>query len=60
MAKWKTVADENVRHVWKCSDPDGEGCDQIAHVSPEFYQESGEPMCSVCDVEMVYVRTEVK
>jgi hypothetical protein len=60
MAKWKVVDDKDVRNVWKCPDPEGEGCKETAMLSPDFYQESGEPLCPCCDVEMEYVRTEVK
>lgn len=60
MARWKTVEDKDVRHIWKCPDPEEEGCKSDARISPEFYQESGEPMCPYCDVEMEYVRTEVR
>jgi len=60
MAKWKTVEDKDVRHIWKCPDPFQEGCQDTAEIGPEFYQESGEPLCRYCDKEMVYVKTEVR
>jgi hypothetical protein len=57
--KWKTVADESVRLVWQCENDD---CDEqpCVNVGPDFSKESGNPVCSCCDEEMNYIRTEVK
>lgn len=59
MAKWKTVEDKNVQHIWKCTDGD-EGCDFQAEVTPDWYQNNGTPVCNECDRDMEYVRTEVR
>lgn len=58
--KWKTVPDENVRHVWAESD----GSHEIT-VDPTYYQENGTPTCTREDSEdfeqdLTYVRTEIK
>ena len=56
---WKKIEDEKVRHIWsctdvKCLDP------QDAEVDPNYYEESGTPVCSGCDQDMSYLHTEIK
>jgi len=52
---WKTIEDENVKHVWQCPN-----CSKLVEVDPTSYQEVGNPVCSSpCDTEMVYVHTEI-
>ncbi len=51
---WVKVKDSEVRNVWECPD-----CNHRVYIEPWFYSESGEPMCSNCDEEMEYIRTEV-
>jgi len=59
--KWQAVPDSKVRHVWKCENGDCPNGNPTAKVGPDFYQESGEPMCdSDCLTGMTYVRTEVR
>ena len=53
--KWIAVEDDEVRHVWVCSE-----CGEEAVVPPQSYQEVGEPMCQFCDIEMTYDHTEVR
>ncbi len=62
--KWKTIKDDRVIHVWKCL-----SCDEEAHVTPTFYEESGTPVCSGelshkdrgCDGDdMTYVKTMIR
>jgi hypothetical protein len=55
--RWRTVADKYVRHVWRCEE---DCCEETAIVTPDWYQQNGTPMCALCDVDMVYVRTEVR
>ncbi len=57
---WKKVEDENVRHLWRCNDPCEEGCDEEVEVTPDWYENNGTPVCSNCDCDMNYLRTEVK
>ena len=55
--KWTKIDDTLVRHIWECRERDcGEG---IATVSPEWYQDNGTPVCPECDIDMVYVKTEI-
>lgn len=51
---WKTVSDENVRHVWK--DPE---MGTEFTVNPDFYEENGTPVSPETGTDCVYVRTEV-
>ncbi len=53
--KWSRVADYRIRHIWRCPD-----CEEEATVGPEFYTESGTPVCGNCDTDMLYERTEVR
>ena len=55
---WKTIADDKVRHVWVCNDPECENNGKEIPIDPTFYKDSGNPMCE-CDIEMDYVRTEI-
>lgn len=59
-AKWVTIKSHRVRHIWRCSDND---CaeklqDKEVRISPDFYVESGTPICE-CGADMDYVRTEI-
>jgi len=60
-AKWVTIDDSMVRHVWKCEGA-ADGCkqnDQEVTVSPAFYEDAGTPICEECGWDLVYVRTEI-
>ena len=50
---WVQVNDDKVRHLWECSE-----CNASAYVKPWYYSEMGEPMCSDCDGDMEYIKTE--
>lgn len=56
---WKVVKDTDVRHIWQCEKED---CEEqpCVNVRPDFYQQGGNPVCTSCDQEMTYVRTEVR
>jgi transposase-like protein len=51
--KWKVISDERVRHTWECP-----RCHAEVTVSPAYYAGSGTPVCTTCDVDMSYVKTE--
>ena len=61
--KWVKIADADVRHIWvkdgRCV---ADGCKGKKSVSlpPTFYQDSGTPLCSSCDLDLEYSHTEVK
>ena len=55
---WNTIADSKVRHIWKCEEEDCHEGNPEVDVSPDFYEENGEPCC--CDRVMTYQRTEVE
>ena len=52
--KWSKIKDEDVRTVWKCPE-----CGDKASVSPDFFQESGTPVCCNCDKDMDYLHTQI-
>ena len=53
---WKTVPGNRVRHIWKADCT----CDpQEVQVTPDFYEENGEPSCGQCGRVYSYVRTEI-
>lgn len=55
MAKeWIQINDKDVVHIWKCSEC---GCE--VKIAPSYYNESGTPMCTVCDRDMEYSHTLV-
>ena len=63
---WETIDNSKVRHIWKmncsCNDeagPDDEKVEEVATVSPDSYEESGEPSCPLCDTLYRYSHTEV-
>jgi hypothetical protein len=56
---WKKINDKNVRHVWMCKNEECEDYGTECHISPEWYQNNGTPVCNECDVDMVYVGTEI-
>jgi hypothetical protein len=58
MEKWKEVPDHAVRHIWKCTAEDCDHDNQEAIISPDFYQDSGTPVCE-CDNDMEYICTQV-
>ena len=58
--KRKIIPDDKVFHIWKCSDPYKDGCNVEYEISPDFYEENGEPMCENCDIIMHYDRTEIE
>jgi len=52
---YKTVKDSDLNIVWEC-----ENCVSKADISPEWYQNNGTPVCHECDIDMIYIRTEIK
>jgi hypothetical protein len=64
LEKWQTIPDDKVLHIWKCTQDDceaanGEEANPEVAVNPNFYQESGEPVCGACDADMEYQRTDI-
>lgn len=58
--KWVEIADEQVRNVWACDNEDCKAFGHEAHLTPDFYNNNGTPVCDECDCDMTYFRTEVK
>ena len=63
---WLRIADERVRHRWDldcdCNTPpdsDGVGAERTVYVNPDFYANSGTPICEECGADRKYVGTEV-
>jgi hypothetical protein len=54
MSKWTVIDDTKLRHYWLCPECNVEE----AYVEPWWYEDSGTPMCTECDEDMNYVRTE--
>lgn len=52
--QWSTIPDAMIRHIWRCPE-----CGAVESTTPDWYEQNGTPMCSDCDVDGVYVRTEV-
>lgn len=52
--KWQTVEDEKVKSLWVCPE-----CKQKAYIHPDWYSNNGTPMCTECDADMEYVKTEI-
>ena len=57
MNDWKEIDDNKINHVWKCTEP---GCEEKAHISPDWYEQNGTPVCPECDCDMVYDKTLIK
>lgn len=53
-SRWVKLPDRLFRHVWRCPRCKAEAC-----IGPDYYEENGTPVCSDCDEDGVYVRTEV-
>ena len=59
---WTIITDDRVRHVWFCPD-----CGFTDSVGPDYYADSGTPMCMAtdddsgyeCDADMDYSHTEI-
>lgn len=52
-SRWIRLPDRLFRHVWRCPD-----CRAVAEVGPDYYEESGTPLCGECERDYVYIRTE--
>lgn len=52
---WETVPDDKVRHEWQCPE-----CGACALVSPDWYDGTGTPVCTACDEDMGYLRTQME
>jgi len=57
---WKTVPDHLIQHLWVCEYPECPEFHQPVSVTPNFYAESGTPICSSCDEDLHYQETKVK
>lgn len=59
MRNWINVNEKNVQGTWKCMT---EGCEdpQEADAGLAFLAESGTPLCSGCDREMVLVNAQYR
>jgi hypothetical protein len=55
---FRTIDDNQVRHVWKCTAEQCEAHNPLAIIPPTFYQENGEPLCE-CGEIMEYQGTQV-
>lgn len=54
MQTWYEIEEKKVRHLWECPD-----CNKGVYVQPWYYSEMGTPICSDCDNDMEYIRTEI-
>jgi formylmethanofuran dehydrogenase subunit E len=54
IAMWVIIDEKKLRHKWECPN-----CDEYAYVQPWWYSENGTPMCTECDDDMEYIRTEI-
>lgn len=52
---WHEIDDDDVQMTWECPD-----CGRVIEVSPTFYGDAGTPVCAECDIDMVYLYTEVR
>ena len=50
----KMLDDEKIWCVWQCA-----SCEEKSYVKPWDCQNIGTPVCSECDEEMEYIRTEI-
>lgn len=46
------LPDKDICMVWKCPE-----CGSSEEVNPDFFEDSGNPMCCDCDLELQYVGT---
>ncbi len=54
MKYWEVIDDSKIRHVWRCAD-----CEDEINIEPDWYQNNGTPVCSDCDEDMYYLKTEM-
>jgi hypothetical protein len=52
---WKKIEDDKILHVWKNPET-GKECE----VPPDFYQESGTPICPESGEDYIYSHTLIK
>jgi len=63
--KWKKIGDSHVRHRWDraCGDKfsrcDSQEEPDTVYVYPQFYADSGTPVCGECGQDRDYVGTEI-
>ena len=57
--RWRYIDDENVRHVWCCTNEDCDLDQDDVHIGPEAYADIGNPVCPECDCELTYMKTEI-
>jgi hypothetical protein len=51
---WADIKDSNVRNVWQCED-----CNKLTYCTPDTYADIGTPICTDCDIDLYYVKTQV-
>lgn len=56
---WKTIEENQVRHIWKCCIEVCENNKKEVDVEPTFYAYAGNPFCCFCEHDMQYIRTEI-
>ena len=54
MKYWEVIDDSKIRHVWRCA-----YCEDEVNIEPDWYQNNGTPVCSDCDADMYYLKTEI-
>ena len=59
ISKWVIMSPGDTRDIWECRNEDCECEGNTLEIFPEFYDESGTPICDQCDSDMWYLRTEV-
>ena len=57
--KWQKISDDEVRHLYSCSDDECAEYGKIITIYPTFYGDSGTPICNGCDDDLSYIGTEV-
>jgi hypothetical protein len=52
---WVEIDDDKVRQVWVCDD-----CSKLHYCTPDTYADIGTPICTDCDINLSYLKTEVQ
>ena len=59
--KWVTIPNSKVQMIWVCNSHERHVYPrEEAAIPPDWYEVNGTPVCSECDRDMIYVRTEIK
>ena len=54
MKYWEKIEDDKIRAVWRCP-----LCTDEVNIEPDWYQNNGTPMCTDCDEDMYYLKSEI-